>query len=101
MKSTETKIKKFKVMAINIKPLGERVVVKPMDNETKTASGIYIPDTAKEKQNRGKVVAVGKIEDNEIKKGDVVLYSKYSGTEVEFEDEKYLILDKNDVLAII
>jgi chaperonin GroES len=86
---------------INIKPVGERVVVKPSESETKTVSGIYIPDSAKEKQNHGEIVAVGKIEDEELKVGDKVLYSKYGGTEVEFDGEKYLILEKNEVLAVI
>lgn len=88
-------------MAINIKPIGERLVVKQTVSETKTNSGIYIPDSAKEKQNSGEVVAVGKIEDNEIKVGDRVLYSKFAGTEVELDGEKLIILEKNDVLAVI
>lgn len=88
-------------MAINIKPIGERLVVKSTESETKTVSGIYIPDSAKEKQNSGEVIAVGKIEDNEIKVGDKVLYSKFAGTEVELDGEKVIILEKNDVLAVI
>lgn len=88
-------------MAINIRPIGERLVVKQTVSETKTNSGIYIPDSAKEKQNSGEVVAVGKIEDNEIKVGDRVLYSKFAGTEVELDGEKLIILEKNDVLAVI
>lgn len=88
-------------MAINVKPIGERLVVKQTESETKTNSGIYIPDSAKEKQNSGEVVAVGKIEDNEIKVGDRVLYSKFAGTEVELDGEKLIILEKNDVLAVI
>ncbi len=88
-------------MQINIKPIGERVVIKPSESETKTASGIYIPDSAKEKQNTGEVVAVGKLENEEIKVGDNVLYGKFAGTEVELEGEKYIILEKNDVLAVI
>jgi chaperonin GroES len=86
---------------MNIKPIGERVVVKPSETEEKTVSGIYIPDSAKEKQNSGEIVAVGKIEDEEIKVGDKVLYSKYAGTEVEFDGDKYIILEKNDILAVI
>jgi len=87
-------------MAINIKPIGERLVIKPTESETKTNSGIYIPDSAKEKQNSGEVVAIGKNEE-EIKVGDRVLYSKYAGTEVELDGEKVIILEKNDVLAVI
>jgi len=88
-------------MAINIKPIGERLVVKSTETETKTTSGIYIPDSAKEKQNSGKVIAVGKIEDDEIKVGDKILYSKFAGTEIELDGEKVIILEKNDVLAVI
>ncbi len=86
---------------MNIKPIGERVVVKPSETEEKTVSGIYLPDSAKEKQNSGEIIAVGKIEDEEIKVGDKVIYSKYAGTEIEFDGEKYVILEKNDVLAVI
>lgn len=88
-------------MTINIKPLGERIVVKPQEAEEKTSSGIYLPDSSKEKQNKGEVVAIGKIEDSEIKVGDTVLYPKFSGTEIEYDDEVYIILDKSDLLAII
>lgn len=88
-------------MSINIKPLGERIVVKPLESESKTNSGIYLPESSQEKQNKGEVVAIGKIEDDEIKIGDTVLYPKYGGTEVEYENEKYLIIEKNDLLAII
>ena len=86
---------------MNIKPIGERVVVKPSETEEKTVSGIYLPDSAKEKQNSGEIIAVGKIEDEEIKVGDKVIYSKYAGTEIEFDGEKYIILEKNDILAVI
>lgn len=88
-------------MSINIKPLGERIVIKPIEAEAKTSSGIYLPESSQEKQNRGEVVAIGKIEGDEIKVGDTVLYPKYGGTEIEFENEKYLIVEKNDLLAII
>lgn len=87
-----------------IKPLADRVVVEPQEAQTKTASGIYIPDTAKEKPQQGKVVAVGpgkKDEPMEVKVGDVVLYGKYSGTEVTVEEKKYLIIKQSDILAII
>lgn len=87
-----------------IKPLADRVVIEPKEAETKTASGIYIPDTAKEKPQQGKVVAVGpgkKDEAMEVKVGDSVLYGKYSGTEITFEEKKYLIVKQSDILAII
>lgn len=87
-----------------IKPLADRVVVEPKEAETKTASGLYIPDTAKEKPQQGTAVAVGpgtKDVEMEVKVGDVVLYGKYAGTEVTFEDKKYLIMKQSDILAII
>lgn len=87
-----------------IKPLADRVVVEPKEAETKTASGLYIPDTAKEKPQQGTVVAVGpgtKDVEMEVKVGDAVLYGKYAGTEVTFEDKKYLIMKQSDILAII
>ena len=87
-----------------IKPLADRVVVEPKEAETKTASGLYSPDTAKEKPQQGTVIAVGpgtKDVEMEVKVGDVVLYGKYAGTEVSFEDKKYLIMKQSDILAII
>ena len=87
-----------------IKPLADRVVIEPKEAETKTASGIYIPDTAKEKPQQGKVVAAGpgkKDEAMEVKVGDEVLYGKYAGTEVTVEDKKYLIVKQSDILAIL
>lgn len=87
-----------------IKPLADRVVVEPQEAQAKTAAGIYIPDTAKEKPQQGKVVAVGpgkKDEPMEVNVGDVVLYGKYSGTEVTVEEKKYLIIKQSDILAII
>ena len=87
-----------------IKPLADRVLIEPKEAETKTASGIYIPDTAKEKPQQGTVLAVGPgkaDEPMEVKAGDVVLYGKYAGTEVTVEDKKYLIVKQSDILAII
>lgn len=87
-----------------IKPLADRVLIEPQEAQTKTASGIYIPDTAKEKPQQGKVVAAGpgkKDEPMEVKAGDVVLYGKYAGTEVTVEDKKYLIVKQSDILAIL
>lgn len=89
---------------LNIKPLGDRVVVKPAPAEEKTASGIIIPDTAKEKPQQGIVVAVAdKDKDNDIrvKTGDKVLYGKYAGTEISINDNDYLIMSQSDILAII
>lgn len=89
---------------MNIKPLADRVLIKPAPAEEKTMGGIIIPDTAKEKPLQGEVLAVGngtKDEDMVLKAGDRVLYGKYSGTEVELEGEKYLIMRQSDVLAII
>ncbi len=93
---------------MNLQPLGDRVVVKPLSEEDmKTPSGIYIPDTAKEKPQEGEVVAVGPGEPNEkgekikpdVEKGDKVVYSKYGGTEIKFEGVEYLILSSRDILA--
>lgn len=92
-----------------IKPLGDRVVIKALEREEKTKSGILLPDTAKEKPQEGKVVAVGtgKMLDNgtrvalDVKEGDKVIFSKYAGTEVKIDGEDYLILSERDVLAIV
>lgn len=87
-----------------IKPLADRVLVEPKEAETKTASGLYIPDTAKEKPQEGKVIAAGpgkKDEPMEVKVGDEVIYGKYAGTEVTFEGKKYLIVKQSDILAIL
>lgn len=89
---------------IMLKPLADRVVIEPKEAETKTASGIFIPDTAKEKPQQGKVVAAGpgkKDEPMEVKVGDIVLYGKYAGTEVTVDDKKYLIVKQSDILAIL
>ncbi len=87
-----------------IKPLADRVLVEPKEAETKTASGLYIPDTAKEKPQEGKVIAAGpgkKEEPMEVKVGDEVIYGKYAGTEVTVEGKKYLIVKQSDILAIL
>lgn len=94
----------IKNINIMIKPLADRVLVEPKEAETKTASGLYIPDTAKEKPQEGKVIAVGpgkKDEPMEVKVGDEVLYGKYAGTEVTVEGKKYLIVKQSDILAIL
>lgn len=87
-----------------LKPLADRVLIEPKEAETKTAAGLYIPDTAKEKPQQGTVVAAGpgkKDEPMEVKVGDQVIYGKYAGTEVSFEDKKYLIVKQSDILAIV
>ena len=91
-------------MALNIKPLSDRVLIEPIAAETKTASGIYIPDTAKEKPQKGTVVAVGngtKEHNMTVKIGDSVLYGKYAGTELKLEGKDYLIMKESDIYAII
>jgi len=98
------------IVSVNIKPLEDRIVVKPLDAEQTTASGLVIPDTAKEKPQEGEVIAVGPGRFNEdgderipmdINVGDKVIYSKYGGTEVKFSGEEFLILSARDVLAVI
>ena len=89
---------------MNIKPLADRVLVKPAAAEEKTVAGIIIPDTAKEKPLKGEVLAFGngtKDEEMVLKEGDNVLYGKYSGTEVKLEGETYLIMRQSDVLAVL
>lgn len=91
-------------MAINIKPIADRVVVEAAPAEEKTASGIYIPDTAKEKPQRGTVVAVGdgkKDEPLTVKVGDQVLYGKYAGTEITYDGKEYLIMRESDIYAVL
>ncbi|WBL17791.1 MULTISPECIES: co-chaperone GroES [Citricoccus] len=96
-------------MAVSIKPLEDRIVVRPLEAEQTTASGLVIPDTAKEKPQEGTVVAVGpgRVADNgeriavDVNEGDVVLFSKYGGTEVKYGGEEYLVLSARDVLAVV
>lgn len=89
---------------LNIKPLADRVLVEPLEAETKTASGIIIPDSAKEKPQQGVVIAAGagkKDEPMTVKTGDKVLYGKYSGNEISVDGKKYLIMHESDIFAII
>ena len=89
---------------LNIKPLADRVLIQPLEAETKTASGIIIPYTAKEKPQKGNVVAVGpgtKENPVTVKVGNSVLYGKYSGTELKLDDKNYLIMRESDILAIV
>ncbi len=96
-------------MATKVKPLGDRVLIKPLEEAEQVKGGIIIPDTAKEKPQRGVVVAVGdgKTDDSgkkialSVKSGDTVLYGKYSGTEVQLDDEEHMIMSEGDILAII
>lgn len=89
---------------IKVKPLADRVLVEPAAAETKTSGGIIIPDTAKEKPMRGKIIAVGNGKPDEpmtVKAGDMVLYGKYAGTEINIDGEEYLIMRESDIYAII
>jgi len=94
---------------VNVRPLGDRVVVKVLEQEEKTASGIVLPDTAKEKPQQGKILAVGtgKMLDSgekvplEVNEGDKIIFSKYAGTEIKLEGEELLILSERDILAIV
>ncbi len=97
-------------MAFKLKPLGDRVIVEPLERDEKTASGIYVPETAKERPQEGLVLAVGEgrwDEDGkrrivmEVKEGDKVIFAKYSGTEIKVDDKKYLILSEKDILAVV
>ena len=91
-------------MSVNIRPLADRVLVEPAAAEETTASGIIIPDSAKEKPQRGTVVAVGpgkKDEPTTVKEGDTVLYGKYSGTELQHDGKDYMIMRESDILAIL
>jgi len=96
-------------MALKLRPLADRLVVEPTEQEEMTASGIYVPETAKEKPQKGKVIAVGpgrKDDDGkriamDVAEGDRVLYARYGGIEVKLEDKKYLILKESDVLAVL
>jgi len=91
-------------MSVNIRPLADRVLIEPAPAEETTASGIIIPDTAQEKPQRGKVVAVGPGKPDEpttVKVGDAVLYGKYSGTDLQVEGKDYMIMRESDILAIV
>lgn len=96
-------------LKLNLKPLGDRVVVDPLEKEERTASGIILPETAKEKPQEGDILAVGpgrrddtgKLIPMDVKKGDTILFAKYAGTEIKIEDRKLLILKESDILAIV
>ena len=107
-RQTVTKVE-VDTVSVNIKPLEDRIVVKPLEAEQTTASGLVIPDTAKEKPQEGEVLSIGpgRIDDNgnrvplDVNVGDKVIYSKYGGTEVKYAGEEYLILSARDVLAVV
>ncbi len=95
---------------LKVRPLGDRIVVKPLEEEQRTKSGIVLPDTAKEKPQQGKVLAVGKgafVENSkerrpmDVKEGDTIIFSKYAGTEVKLEGDEVLILSERDILAVV
>lgn len=96
-------------MATTIKPLEDRVLVKPLEAETTTASGLVIPDTAKEKPQEGEVIATGpgRTDDDgkripmDVKKGDIIIFAKYGGTEVRYDNTDYLLLNSRDILAVV
>ena len=91
-------------MSINVKPLADRVIIEPAPAEEKTAGGIIIPDTAKEKPKKGKIIAAGNGKKDEpltVKAGDTVLYGQYSGTEIKIDGGDYLIMRESDVFAIV
>ena len=96
-------------MAINLKPLGSRLIVEPVEGEQMTASGIVLPETAKEKPQKGKVLAVGsgRLLDSgerqpvDVEVGDVVIYAKYGGTEVKVDDQDLLVLNESDILCVV
>ena len=94
---------------MNVRPLNDRVLVKRLEEETKTAGGLYIPDSAKEKPTRGKVIAVGNGKSNDegqrraldVKAGDLILFGKYAGTEIKLDGEELIIMREDDILAVI
>jgi len=94
---------------MNIRPLADKVLVQRVEAEAKTAGGIVLPDTAKEKPQRGKIISVGKgkvLEDGtrrevQVKKGDLVLFTSYAGTEIKIDGKEYLIMDESDIMAVI
>ena len=86
---------------MSLKPLNDRVLVKRLESEERTASGLYIPDTAKEKPSKGEVVADGKLVPMAVKVGDMVLFNKYAGTEVKIDGAEHLVMREDDILAII
>jgi len=96
-------------MAVKLKPIGDKVIVKRLEAEEKTKGGIVLPDTAKEKPQQGRIIAIGngrrleggKVADLQVKKGDRVIFSSYAGTEVKVNGEEYLIMSEDEILAVV
>ncbi len=86
---------------MRIKPLGDRVLIKPITEEKRTEGGLVLPDTSKEKPQKAEVIAVGKLEDVDLNVGDRVIFSKYAGTEIKIDGEDYILIDSGDILGLI
>ena len=86
---------------MKLRPIGERALVKPVEQEEKTASGIVLPETAKDKPQTARIIAIGDLEDEEVSEGNLVVFAKYSGTQITLDGEDYLILDADDLLGIV
>jgi chaperonin GroES len=86
---------------VKLRPIGERALVKPVEREEKTASGIVLPETAKDKPQTARIIAIGDLEDGEVSEGNLVVFAKYSGTGITLDGEDYLILDADDLLGIV
>ncbi len=86
---------------MKVTPLGERVLIKPIKEEKKSEGGLVLPDTAKDKPQRAKVIAVGDSDEIKVKEGDTVIFAKYAGTEIKIDEEDYIIIDNGDLLAVV
>ncbi len=86
---------------MKLRPIGERALVKPVEQEERTASGIVLPETAKDKPQTARIIAIGDLEDGKVNQGDLVVFAKYSGTEITLDGEDYLILDADHLLGIV
>jgi len=86
---------------MRIKPLGDRVLIKPITEEKRTEGGLVLPDTSKEKPQKAEVIAIGKLEDVDLNVGDRVIFSKYAGTEIKIDGEDYILIDSGDILGLI
>ncbi|MDN5360200.1 MAG: chaperonin GroES [Thermotogaceae bacterium] len=86
---------------MRIKPLGDRVLIKPIKEEKRTEGGLVLPDTSKEKPQKAEVIAIGKLEDVDLNVGDRVIFSKYAGTEIKIDSDDYILIDSGDILGLI
>ncbi|MEA1883858.1 MAG: co-chaperone GroES [Thermotogota bacterium] len=86
---------------MRIKPLGDRVLIKPITEEKRTEGGLVLPDTSKEKPQKAEVIAIGKLEDVDLNVGDRVIFSKYAGTEIKIDSDDYILIDSGDILGLI